>query len=170
MASYADETTIEVNATGLIVARYAQTQNIDEPLAESRSGTISFYDADGVSSITSLRNSSGTIANSYNEVDMPTQLRKTVPPLLSIFIGQGRFGPCLELDIARSLCTGRHLDVLITMVTSICSRRSCAQLYLQCISSSAHYSIRRAYSTFEWNDCRLQIGRRCEGTRRAVQI
>jgi RHS repeat-associated protein len=55
----------EVNSSGSVVARYAQGQNIDEPLAESRSSTISFYEADGLGSVTSLTNSSGTIANSY---------------------------------------------------------------------------------------------------------
>jgi len=55
----------ELNASGTILARYTQTENIDEPLAESRSSTTSFYEADGLGSVTSLTNSSGTIANSY---------------------------------------------------------------------------------------------------------
>jgi RHS repeat-associated protein len=55
----------EVNASGSILARYTQTQSPDEPLAESRSGTTSFYEADDLGSVTSLSNSAGTIANSY---------------------------------------------------------------------------------------------------------
>ncbi len=51
------------NTTGGVIADHTQTQNIDEPLAESRSGGVSFYEADG--SITSLSSSSGSIANTY---------------------------------------------------------------------------------------------------------
>jgi uncharacterized protein RhaS with RHS repeats len=47
------------------VARYAQTQNIDEPLAMLRSAATSYYHADGLGSITSLSNSAGSIANTY---------------------------------------------------------------------------------------------------------
>ena len=60
-----DDDIEEMNASGSVVARYAQTQNVDEPLAESRSSTTSFYEVDGLGSVTSLTNSSGTIANSY---------------------------------------------------------------------------------------------------------
>jgi RHS repeat-associated protein len=55
----------EVDASGNLVARYTQTQNIDEPLAMLRSGTTSFYNADGLGSITSLTNSSGGVAATY---------------------------------------------------------------------------------------------------------
>ena len=54
-----------VNSTGGVVARYAQTQNVDEPLAESRSGTTSYYEQDGLGSVTSLSNTSGALAQSY---------------------------------------------------------------------------------------------------------
>jgi RHS repeat-associated protein len=54
-----------VNATRGVVARYTQGQNIDEPLAESRSGTVSYYEQDGIGSVTSLTNSSGTVAQTY---------------------------------------------------------------------------------------------------------
>jgi YD repeat-containing protein len=37
----------EVNASGTVVARYTQGQNIDEPLAMSRSGATSYYEAGG---------------------------------------------------------------------------------------------------------------------------
>lgn len=55
----------ETNAAGAVVARYSQTQNIDEPLAVLRSGTTSYYDADGLGSITSLSNSAGALAQTY---------------------------------------------------------------------------------------------------------
>lgn len=35
-----------VNSTNGIVASYSQTQNVDEALAESRSGTVSYYEQD----------------------------------------------------------------------------------------------------------------------------
>lgn len=49
----------EANTSGAVVARYEQTQNIDEPLAMLRSSARSYYNADGLSSVTSLTNSSG---------------------------------------------------------------------------------------------------------------
>ena len=55
----------ETNATGGVVARYEQTQNIDEPLAMLRTSATSYFQADGLGSITSLSNSAGTIANTY---------------------------------------------------------------------------------------------------------
>ncbi len=55
----------EANATGAVVARYEQTQNIDEPLAMLRSAATSYYHADGLGSISSLSNSAGSIANTY---------------------------------------------------------------------------------------------------------
>ena len=54
-----------MNSSGSIVAGYTQTQNIDEPLAERRSGGSSYYEADGLGSITSLSSSAGAVANSY---------------------------------------------------------------------------------------------------------
>lgn len=55
----------ETNATGSVVARYEQTQNIDEPLAMLRSSTTSYYHADGLGSVTSLSSAAGSIANTY---------------------------------------------------------------------------------------------------------
>jgi Tfp pilus assembly protein FimT len=40
----------ETNSTGAAVARYSQTQNIDEPLAMFRSAATSYYHADGLGS------------------------------------------------------------------------------------------------------------------------
>jgi RHS repeat-associated protein len=55
----------ETNSSGSAVSRYSQTQNIDEPLAMLRSGTTSYYHADGLGSITSLSNGAGTLAQTY---------------------------------------------------------------------------------------------------------
>jgi RHS repeat-associated protein len=55
----------EANSSGAVVARYTQTENIDEALAMLRSGGTSYYNADGLGSVTSLTNSSGTVAETY---------------------------------------------------------------------------------------------------------
>ena len=55
----------ETNASGAVVARYSLTQYVDEPLAMLRSGTTSYYQADGLSSITSLSNAAGALAQTY---------------------------------------------------------------------------------------------------------
>jgi RHS repeat-associated protein len=55
----------EVNAGGGVVARYAQGLNIDEPLAMLRSGTTTYYEADGLGSLTSLSNAAGALASTY---------------------------------------------------------------------------------------------------------
>ena len=51
--------TEEVNSTGTAAARYTQTQNVDEPLAMLRSGTTSYYQVDGLGSVTSLSSTPG---------------------------------------------------------------------------------------------------------------
>src|SRR6266436_1831465 len=55
----------ETNATGGVVARYSQGLNIDEPLAMLRSSATSYYQADGLGSVTSLTNAAGTAAQNY---------------------------------------------------------------------------------------------------------
>jgi RHS repeat-associated protein len=55
----------ETNSSGGVVARYSQTENVDEPLAMLRSGATSYYNADGLGSVTSLTNSSGAAAQTY---------------------------------------------------------------------------------------------------------
>lgn len=56
----------EVDGNGAVLARYTQGPGIDRPLAEVRSGTTSYYEADALGSITSLSNSAGTLANTYS--------------------------------------------------------------------------------------------------------
>ena len=55
----------ETNGSGTVVARYSQGLNIDEPLAMLRGSATSYYQADGLGSITSLTNSSGASAQTY---------------------------------------------------------------------------------------------------------
>jgi RHS repeat-associated protein len=55
----------ETNSSGTAVARYAQGLNIDEPLAMLRSATTSYYQADGLGSITSLTSGAGALAQTY---------------------------------------------------------------------------------------------------------
>lgn len=54
-----------VNASSGEVASYAQGENIDEPLAlDRRSGTIDYYEQDGLGSVTLLH--SANIFRSYH--------------------------------------------------------------------------------------------------------
>jgi RHS repeat-associated protein len=55
----------ETNASGGVVARYSQGLNIDEPLAMLRSSTTSYYQADGLGSVTALTNAAGTASQNY---------------------------------------------------------------------------------------------------------
>ena len=55
----------ETNATGGVVARYSQGLNIDEPLAMLRSSATSYYQADGLGSVTALSNGAGAVAQNY---------------------------------------------------------------------------------------------------------
>ncbi len=55
----------EINSSGAAVARYAQTQDIDEPLAMLRSSATSYYETDGLGTVTSLSNGAGALAQTY---------------------------------------------------------------------------------------------------------
>src|SRR5271157_4844519 len=55
----------EIDNSSNVLARYTHGPGIDELFAESRSGTSSFYDQDGLGSVTSLSNSTGTLVNTY---------------------------------------------------------------------------------------------------------
>jgi RHS repeat-associated protein len=55
----------ELDNSGNVLARYTQQPGSDQPLAQLRSGTTSYYEQDGVGSVTSLSNSAGAIANTY---------------------------------------------------------------------------------------------------------
>ena len=55
----------EVDNSGSVLARYTQTKSTDKPLAQLRSGTVSYYQQDGLGSVTSLSNSAGALAETY---------------------------------------------------------------------------------------------------------
>jgi len=55
----------EANSSGTEVASYSQGLNIDEPLAMERSSVASFYEADGLGSVTSLSSGAGALAQTY---------------------------------------------------------------------------------------------------------
>jgi RHS repeat-associated protein len=55
----------ETNSSGSAVARYSQGLNIDEPLAMLRSSTTSYYEVDGLRSVTSLSNVAASLAQTY---------------------------------------------------------------------------------------------------------
>jgi RHS repeat-associated protein len=54
----------EVDPNGNVLARYSQGLNIDEPLAMLR-GSTSYYQSDGLGSVTSLSNAAGALAQTY---------------------------------------------------------------------------------------------------------
>jgi RHS repeat-associated protein len=55
----------ETDGNGAVMARYTDTLNIDEPLAMFRAGATSFYERDGLGSVTSLTNAAGALAETY---------------------------------------------------------------------------------------------------------
>ena len=62
-----DGTTIEdeLDNSGSVLARYTATTDVDEPLSELRGSTGSYYQQDGLGSVTSLSNGSDALANTY---------------------------------------------------------------------------------------------------------
>jgi RHS repeat-associated protein len=55
----------EADSSGNVLARYAQGNEIDEPLSELRGSTASYYQQDGINSVSSLSSSGGVLANTY---------------------------------------------------------------------------------------------------------
>jgi RHS repeat-associated protein len=56
----------QVDNSGNVLARYTQGKSLDEPLAQLRAGNTSYYEADGLGTITSLSNGVGALANTYS--------------------------------------------------------------------------------------------------------
>jgi RHS repeat-associated protein len=59
----------DVDVNGNLLARYVQGKGIDEPLEEIASGTTSYYQQDGLGSVTSLSSTTGTIGNNTYTYD-----------------------------------------------------------------------------------------------------
>jgi len=56
-----------VNQSGTVLARYVQAKGTDEPLEEVSSGTTSYYEQDGLGSVSSLSSATGALANTYTD-------------------------------------------------------------------------------------------------------
>jgi RHS repeat-associated protein len=87
----------ETNAAGGVVARYVHDRRIDEPLAMLRGGATSYYQADGLGSVTSLSNAAGTLAQTYTLDSFGNQTASS-GSLTNAFRYTGR-----EFDIETSL-------------------------------------------------------------------
>ena len=81
--------TEQVDSSGNILARFTQGKSVDEPLAQLRSGTTSYYEQDGLGSVTSLSNSAGAIASTYT-YDSYGRLTASTGTLVSSFQYTGR--------------------------------------------------------------------------------
>ena len=57
---------MEYDQTGAVIARYTHGPNIDEPLAMEKNSQMTYFHSDGLGSITSLSNASGTIVQRYD--------------------------------------------------------------------------------------------------------
>jgi RHS repeat-associated protein len=54
-----------MSGSGSEIASYANGGDLDQPYAELRSGTVSYYEQDAANSVTSLSNSTGVVADTY---------------------------------------------------------------------------------------------------------
>ena len=79
----------EVDSTGTVSARNTKGPGIDETLATLRSGTTSYYEADGLGSVTSLSNNAGSLANTYT-YDSHGRLSSSSGTLVNPFQYAGR--------------------------------------------------------------------------------
>jgi RHS repeat-associated protein len=70
----------EFDSNGYVLARYTTGRKMDDSFAELRSGGTSYYEADGLGSITSLSNSAGALVNtySYDSFGNPTATTGTI--------------------------------------------------------------------------------------------
>jgi RHS repeat-associated protein len=56
----------ELDSGGNVLARFTQGLRLDQPFAELRASTVSYYEQDALGSVTSLSNSTASLANTYN--------------------------------------------------------------------------------------------------------
>jgi RHS repeat-associated protein len=91
----------DVDTNGNLLARYVQNMGIDEPLEEIASGTTSYYQQDGLGSVSSLSNSAGALANTYT-YDSYGKLTASTGTLTNPFQYAGR-----ELDSETGLYYNR---------------------------------------------------------------
>ena len=98
----ADNSIEEVDQNGSVLARYTQTLGVDEELAQLRSGTTTYYLADGLGSITSVTNSAGSVGRTYS-YDTFGNLMASTGTLINPFQYTGR-----EFDSESGLSFMRH--------------------------------------------------------------
>jgi RHS repeat-associated protein len=55
----------EYSSTGTLLAKYTQGSGIDQPLSMSRGGATSYYSADGLGSVTSMEDGTGSAVAAY---------------------------------------------------------------------------------------------------------
>jgi RHS repeat-associated protein len=79
----------EVDNSANVLARYTQGLDVDEPLSMLRSGATSYFERDGLGSVTSLSNSAGTLVNTYT-YDSFGKLTASVGTLVNPFQYTGR--------------------------------------------------------------------------------
>jgi len=96
----------ETSATGIALARYTHSNGIDQPLNMLRSAITSYYEADGLGSVTSLTNATGSLVQTY-AYDSRGKLTATSGSLISPFQFTGR-----EFDAETGLYNyrARYLD------------------------------------------------------------
>jgi RHS repeat-associated protein len=97
-----DNLSQEVDSSGNTLARYTQSQRIDEPLAMLRSSTASYYQSDGLRSITTLSNAAGSVSQTYT-YDSFGNMTALTGALTNPFRFTGR-----EFDTETSLQFSRH--------------------------------------------------------------
>jgi RHS repeat-associated protein len=90
-----------VDNSGNVLARYTQSMGTDQPLAEFQSGVASYYQQDGLSSVTSLSSSSAALINTYT-YNAFGKLTASTGTLINPFQYTGReFDPETGLDYYR---------------------------------------------------------------------
>lgn len=60
-----DDLLEELDGSGNVLSRYTQGPGVDQPLSELRSGTTSYYEQDGLGSVTSLSSPAAALVNTY---------------------------------------------------------------------------------------------------------
>ncbi len=69
----------DIDSSGNALATYTQGLGLDMPLAQIRSSSVSYHQADGLFSITSLSSTSGTVVNSYTYDSFGNLVSSTSP-------------------------------------------------------------------------------------------
>ena len=96
----------EVDNSANVLTRYAQSLDIDQPLAEYRAGTVSYYEQDAINSVTSLSNSAAALADTYT-YDTFGKLTVSTGPLTNPFEFTGRN---FDIETGISYYRARYYD------------------------------------------------------------